>query len=103
MVVNAFNPLALGRQGQADLLEFQASQVYRVSFRKAGATQRHPVSINQNKQQQQKKKPNPSTQQAEAIRSLESSLHSSRTSGLHSETLVWKTKLRTITFFTLKS
>lgn len=28
MVVNAFNPLALGRQGQADLLEFQDSRGY---------------------------------------------------------------------------
>lgn len=55
MVVNAFNPLALGRQREADLLEFQASQEYRMSFRTAGATQRHPVSINQTKKQNKTK------------------------------------------------
>jgi hypothetical protein len=35
---------ALRRQTQVDLCEFEASLVYRVSFRTAGATQRNPVS-----------------------------------------------------------
>jgi hypothetical protein len=43
---------ALRRQGQADLCEFEASLVYRVSFRTARATQRNPVL---NKQKQNKK------------------------------------------------
>ena len=38
---------ALGRQRQVNF-EFKASLVYRVSFRKARATQRNPVSKNQN-------------------------------------------------------
>jgi hypothetical protein len=36
---------ALGRQGQVDLSEFEASLVYRESSRTARATQRNPVSI----------------------------------------------------------
>jgi hypothetical protein len=35
---------ALGRQDQADLCEFKASLVYRVSSRIARAMQRNPVS-----------------------------------------------------------
>jgi hypothetical protein len=40
---------ALGKQRQADLCEFKASLVYRLSFRTAGATQRNPVSKNREK------------------------------------------------------
>jgi hypothetical protein len=42
---------ALGTQRQADICEFEASLVYRVSSRAARATQRNPVS----------KKPSPPT------------------------------------------
>jgi hypothetical protein len=35
--------LALRRQRQADLFEFEASLVYRVSYRTARATQRNPI------------------------------------------------------------
>ena len=38
--------LVLVRQRQADLSEFEASLVYRVSSRTARATQRNPVSKN---------------------------------------------------------
>ena len=41
--------LALGRQRQADLCEFEASLGYRVSFRTARATQRNPVLKNKSK------------------------------------------------------
>jgi hypothetical protein len=37
--------LALRRQSQADLCEFKASLVYRVSSKTVRATQRNPVSI----------------------------------------------------------
>ena len=40
------------RQAQQDLCEFKASLVYRVSFRKAMATQRNPVSKKPNKNKQ---------------------------------------------------
>ena len=44
---------ALGRQRQADLCEFEASLVYKVSFRIVRAvTQRNPVLKNQKQQQQ---------------------------------------------------
>jgi hypothetical protein len=43
---------ALGRQRQADS-EFEASLVYRVSSRTARATQRNPVSKNQNNNNKQ--------------------------------------------------
>jgi hypothetical protein len=36
--------LALGKQRQADLYEFETSLGYRVSFKTAKATQRNPVS-----------------------------------------------------------
>jgi hypothetical protein len=39
---------------QEDLCEFEASLVYRASSRTARATQRNPVSTNQNKTQNQK-------------------------------------------------
>ena len=39
---------ALGRQRQEDLCQFEANLVYKVSSRTAGATQRYPVSKNQN-------------------------------------------------------
>ena len=42
--------LALGRKRQADLCELEASLVYKVSSRTARATERNPVSKNQNKQ-----------------------------------------------------
>jgi hypothetical protein len=38
--------LEFGRQRQADLFEFKASLVYRVSFRITRAAQRNPVSKN---------------------------------------------------------
>jgi hypothetical protein len=41
---------ALGRQRQADLCEFEASLVYRVSFRTARATQKNLVLKNKTKQ-----------------------------------------------------
>ena len=44
MVVQPFNPRALGRQRQGDLCELEASLVYRVSSRSARATQRNPDS-----------------------------------------------------------
>ena len=48
--------LALGRQRQADLYEFEASMVYRVSSRTGSkATQRNPVSKKQNKTNKQKR------------------------------------------------
>ena len=40
---------ALRRQRQVDLYKFEASLVYRVSFRTARAMQRNPVSKTQNK------------------------------------------------------
>jgi hypothetical protein len=40
---------ALGRERQVDLCEFEASLVYRVSFRTARATQRDPVLKKQRK------------------------------------------------------
>ena len=39
---------ALGRKRQADLCEFEASLVYRVSFRTVRDTQRNPVLKNKN-------------------------------------------------------
>jgi hypothetical protein len=42
---------ALRRQRQADLCEFEASLVYRVSSRTGRATQRNPVCKNKNKNQ----------------------------------------------------
>jgi hypothetical protein len=45
---------ALGRQRQA-ISEFEASLVYKVSSRTARATQRNPVSKNQNKQTNKQK------------------------------------------------
>jgi hypothetical protein len=45
---------ALGRQRQVDL-EFEATLVYRGSFRTARATQRNPVSKQTNKKQTHKK------------------------------------------------
>jgi hypothetical protein len=48
---------AFGRQRQADLREFEASLVYRVSSRKARATQRSPVwKETKNKKQANKQK-----------------------------------------------
>ena len=46
---------ALGRPRQADLCEFEASLVYRVSSRTARDTQRNPVSKNQNKETKKNK------------------------------------------------
>jgi len=43
MVVHALIP-ALGRQRQADLCEFEASLVYKVSAKTVRATQKNPVS-----------------------------------------------------------
>ena len=47
-------PRVLLGSGGRWISEFEASLVYRVSSRTARATQRNPVSGNQNKQQQQK-------------------------------------------------
>ena len=47
---------ALGSQRQADLCEFKASLVYRMSSRTARATQRNPVLKNQKKFLNLKKK-----------------------------------------------
>jgi hypothetical protein len=49
---------ALGRQRQADLCEFDASLVYKVSFRTARATQRNPVYKNQKNQSNKQTKKN---------------------------------------------
>ena len=43
--------LALGRQRQEDLCEFEASLVYRASSKTARATQRNPVSKKQRNKQ----------------------------------------------------
>jgi hypothetical protein len=45
---------ALRKQRQADLCEFEASLVYRVSSRTAKVTQRNPVSKQTNKQKEKK-------------------------------------------------
>ena len=50
-----------GRQRQADLSEFEASLVYRVSSRTSRAIQRNPVSKNKTKNKTNKKK-NPKNQ-----------------------------------------
>ena len=48
---------ALGRQRQADLCEFEASLVYKVSSRTASAvTQRNPVSEHEKKRKEKKRK-----------------------------------------------
>ena len=44
MVVVVHIILVFGRQRQADLCEFEASLVYRLSFGTVKATQRNPVS-----------------------------------------------------------
>jgi hypothetical protein len=43
----------LGDRGR-QIFDFEASMVYKVSFRKARATQRNPVSKNKNKKQKNK-------------------------------------------------
>ena len=53
LVAHTLNPNTWG-QTQADLYEFEASLVYRVSSRTARATQRNPVSKNKNKTKNQK-------------------------------------------------
>ena len=55
---------ALGTQRQADICEFEASLVYRVSSRAARATQRNPVSKT-NKQNKTKQKTDPITDDCE--------------------------------------
>jgi hypothetical protein len=40
--------VAFGKQRQSDISEFEASLIYRVSSRTARATQRNPLSKNQN-------------------------------------------------------
>jgi hypothetical protein len=55
---------ALGRQRQADLCEFKASLVYRVSSRTAKAIQRNPVSREEKAGRQAGKE---STQRGEAL------------------------------------
>jgi hypothetical protein len=45
---------ALGRQRQADIYEFGASMVYKVSSRTAKATQRNSISKIKNKNQMNK-------------------------------------------------
>jgi hypothetical protein len=47
VVVHAFNPST--REAEAGGFEFEVSLVYKVSSRTARATQRNPVSKNQNK------------------------------------------------------
>ena len=46
---------ALRRQGQVDFV-FEASLIYKVSFRTARATQRNPVSKKRKEKQKQNKK-----------------------------------------------
>jgi hypothetical protein len=58
MVTHAFNPSTQEADRGRRISEFEASLVYRVSSRTARATQRNPVSKNQN-QKQTKKKKNP--------------------------------------------
>ena len=54
MVVHAFNPSSQeGRSRQ--ISEFEASLVYKVSFRTARATQRNPVSKKRKEKQKQNK------------------------------------------------
>ena len=47
---------ALKRQRQADLYEFKVNLVYRMSSRRARATQRNPVAKNQKKKKKRKEK-----------------------------------------------
>ena len=54
VVVHTLIPV-LGRQKQADLCEFKASLVYRVSSRTVKATQRSPVLKNKTKQTNKQK------------------------------------------------
>jgi hypothetical protein len=49
--IDTFNPST--REGEVGISEIEASLVYRVSFRIAGATQRNPVSKTKPKQRNQ--------------------------------------------------
>ena len=62
MLAHAFNPCTQ-RQRQAELLEFEASLVFRVNSRTARATQRNPVS----KKPKTKNQPTRTTTSTEAL------------------------------------
>ena len=72
VVAQDFNQ-ALGRQRQANLCEFKASLVYRVSSRTASTAQKKPVSTDPPPKKIKLGKPDPRTYQVGQTKSMTSS------------------------------